>query len=311
MISRRNIRIKVMQLLYGLDMFEPENTVPSFSQLEKLLRKRIEQARTLDVYLLLNIIEIARYAEVYAQQRASKNIKTHEDLNVNIKISGNEVIWKIRENPQFQSLVAQERISLMIDSEIIKKLFLQLIESEIYQQYISEQHRYKKSETEILQYILTDLLLVDETFIYKTEELFQNWDDDCVAAEQTVLEYLQKPLSPDLQEAISPDKWQFAKDLLATVIEKDTMLMDLIKPKLQNWEVERIAVIDMILLKMGLSELLFFETIPTKVTINEYIDIAKDYSTNLSGRFVNGILDSIHKELISQNKIHKIDFRKR
>ena len=86
--------------------------------------------------------------------------------------------------------------------------------------------------------------------------------------------------------------------------------MELIRPKLKNWDSDRIALIDMVLLKMGISELLYFETIPTKVTINEYIDIAKDYSTQQSGQFVNGILDSIHKELISQNKIQKVDFRK-
>ncbi|ANI88818.1 transcription antitermination factor NusB [Arachidicoccus ginsenosidimutans] len=309
MISRRNIRIKVMQLLYALESLGSENAQPA--QLEKQLRKQIDQTRTLIAYLLLNIVEIARYAETYARQRASKNIKTEEDLNVNIKIAGNEVMWKIWENAGFRTIVEQDKIALMPDADFIKKAFLQLSESDVYKQYIAEQSRNKKSETEILQYIFTDILLADESFIYQTEELFQNWDDDCEIAEQMILQYLQKPQSLDLRESVSPDKWTFAKNLLVTVLEKENVLMDLIKPKLKNWDPERIAVVDMLLLKMGVSELLFFETIPTKVTINEYIDVAKDYSTKQSGQFVNGILDSIHKDLISQNRINKIDFRKR
>ena len=88
-------------------------------------------------------------------------------------------------------------------------------------------------------------------------------------------------------------------------------MLDTIKPKLLNWDVERIAALDMVLMQMGLCELLYFETIPTKVSINEYIDLAKDYSTEQSGHFVNGILDNIHKELVAEGKINKIDFKQR
>jgi N utilization substance protein B len=109
---------------------------------------------------------------------------------------------------------------------------------------------------------------------------------------------------------ISEEKWNFAKDLLQTVREKSEHLESLIIPKLKNWDPERIALLDMILMKMGVAEFLYFETIPPKVTINEYIDLAKEYSTSQSGQFVNGILDNIHKELVQQGKMHKVDFRK-
>lgn len=310
MISRRNIRIKVMQMLYAFGLNNSENTQPDFQQLEKRLQIQINQTRSLIAFLLLNIIDVAGYAESYSQQRAAKNIKTVEDLNVNIKIAGNSIVWQIRENAGFSAIVADEKLSLKVDKDFIKKTFLQLSQSDIYHLYISEQSRDKKSETEILQFIFTDLMLADETFIQSLEEKFFNWDDDCEIAELMVLQYLQKPQSIDLKESISSEKWKYAKDLLKTTIEKDTTLMNLIKPKLKNWDAERIAAIDMLLLKMGVSELLYFETIPPKVSINEYIDIAKDYSTKQSGQFVNGILDSIHKDLLSQNKIHKVDFRK-
>ena len=85
--------------------------------------------------------------------------------------------------------------------------------------------------------------------------------------------------------------------------------MELIKPKLKNWEPERIAILDMLLMRMGVCEFLFFETIPPKVTINEYIDLAKDYSTQQSGQFINGILDNIHKDLVRDDKMHKVAFK--
>jgi N utilization substance protein B len=96
-----------------------------------------------------------------------------------------------------------------------------------------------------------------------------------------------------------------------TVIEKKEYTLELIKPKLNNWDSDRIALLDMIIIQMGICELLYFETIPTKVTINEYIDLAKDYSTIQSGQFINGILDNIHKELLTEGKINKIDFKQK
>jgi N utilization substance protein B len=93
-------------------------------------------------------------------------------------------------------------------------------------------------------------------------------------------------------------------------MEKDEYLQSLIIPKLKNWDPERIALLDMILMKMGVSEFLYFETIPPKVTINEYIDLAKDYSTQQSGQFVNGILDNIHKDLVQQGKMQKVEYKK-
>jgi N utilization substance protein B len=109
---------------------------------------------------------------------------------------------------------------------------------------------------------------------------------------------------------MSTDKEQFARNLLQTVWEKNEHLQTLIIPKLKNWDPERIAQLDMIKMKMGVAEFLYFETIPPKVTINEYIDLAKDYSTQQSGQFVNGILDNIHKELVLQGKMQKVDYKK-
>lgn len=152
-------------------------------------------------------------------------------------------------------------------------------------------------------------MLPNALFENHVEELFTNWDDDGEMVCQLVMGYINKPQSLNFQEIISKDKWEFAKGLLQTVMDKKDVLMDLIKPKLKNWDPERIATLDMILMQMGVSEFLYFETIPPKVTINEYIDLAKEYSTPQSGQFVNGILDNIHKDLVREEKMHKINFK--
>nr|WP_262920263.1 transcription antitermination factor NusB [Niabella hibiscisoli] len=127
---------------------------------------------------------------------------------------------------------------------------------------------------------------------------------------QSIASFIRKPQSTAFQQIITADKEQFAVNLLKTVIDKEDYLLTLITPKLKNWDPERIALLDMVLMKLGVAELLYFETIPPKVTINEYIDLAKDYSTAQSGHFVNGILDNIHKELVEEGKLNKKDFRK-
>jgi N utilization substance protein B len=142
------------------------------------------------------------------------------------------------------------------------------------------------------------------------EELFVQWDEDAEMVYQMVLNFLSKPGSLDAKEVIGHEKTHYANSLLKTTLQKKDFTLEIIKPKLKNWDADRIAQLDMIMIRMGICEFLYFETIPTKVTINEYIDIAKSYSTQQSGQFVNGILDSIHKDLQAEGKLKKIDFKK-
>jgi len=308
MISRRNIRVKVMQTLYTLSTGDGQ----PFSDPVKLLKKQLDGSRQLFIYLLYVITEIGRYSEKDALKRASKNLPSEQDLNVNIKLSGNEFLWKIIENASFKKAVDEEKPNLVEDTNNqVKKLYNELTGTEEYKRYLQQTDRDKKSEKDIVLFIFNNLMLPSDSFTSHVEEHFTNWDDDAEMMQQLMLNYLQKPGNYNLQDMVSPEKWEFAKSLLETTREKREYLLDLIKPKLNNWDAERIAVLDMILMEMGVCELLFFETIPTKVTINEYIDLAKAYSTPQSGQFVNGILDNIHKELASQDKIHKVTFKQK
>jgi N utilization substance protein B len=297
-----------MQTLYTLSTADGQN----FSEPVKLLKKQVDSSRQLFVYLLYVLTEVARYSEKDAIKRASKNLPSEQDLNVNTKLSGNEFLWKIIEGGSFKKAIEDEKPNLIEDTTTqIRKIYNELTKTEEYKNYIQLESRDKKSEKEIVVFIFTNLMLPSEDFTSHVEEHFTNWDDDADMMNQLMLNYLQKPTSYNLQDMLSAEKWEFAKSLLHTTIAKREYVLELIKPKLKNWDAERIAVLDMILMEMGVCELLFFETIPTKVTINEYIDLAKAYSTPQSGQFVNGILDNIHKELASQDKIHKVSFKQK
>lgn len=297
-----------MQVLYMLQTSEGSERMKAP---EKILQEEVGRTTDLFVYLLYCIIETTRYAETDARLRAGKNLLTRDDLNVNIKIAGNEIAWKIIENPSYKKALESLRFKGDDTKEQVKRLYYELVSSDQYKEYISVKGRDFNSEKEILLFIFNTLMLPGEIFTAYAEECFSNWDDDIEMIQLLMQHYLQKPGTYNLQQLAGTEKWKFAKDLLATVIDKKDYAQDLIKPKLKNWDADRIALLDMILMQMGVCEFLYFETIPTKVTINEYIDLAKDYSTPQSGQFVNGILDNIHKELSAQNKIHKTDFRQK
>jgi N utilization substance protein B len=307
MISRRNIRVKVMQALYTVEAAEeavtPEKAI-------RMLESHLDQSRQLFTWLVRFLTDVARYAETDARVRAGKHLPSQADLAVNTKIAGNELLWRILEAKGYATAVETYHVSKFDDPELVRKTYNRLAETPEYQQYITVQGREKKDEKKMLEFIFTDMMLPVEDFTSHLEEHFIHWDDDAEMMNLMMLNFLSKPASYDFMGLISAEKMSFARDLLRAAMEKKDYCMDLIKPRLKNWDADRIAALDMILMRLGICEFMYFETIPTKVTINEYIDLAKDYSTPQSGHFVNGILDSIHKDLLQENQIHKIDYRK-
>lgn len=296
-----------MQCLYAVETESP--TQPE-TQSVKQLKSYLDQTAELFTFAVYFLTEIARYAETDAKLRASKHLPNFEDLNVNIKIAGNTLLWKIIETPSFQTIVKQKGLESKLNMDLIKKIYLSLTETELYKTYKNEEARDKKTEKELLSFIFTDLMMANDEVIEYFEETYLQWDDDAEMIYQMVLNYLSKPTAYEFNDVIGPEKTNYAITLLKTSIEKKEYTLDMIKPKLKNWDPDRIATLDMILIRMGICEFLYFETIPTKVTINEYIDLAKSYSTQQSGQFVNGILDSIHKDLQAAGNIKKVEFKK-
>jgi transcription antitermination protein NusB len=307
MINRRNIRIKAMQTIYE---FELAGITPSYEEIEKSLHQKFNTTGQLLIYLLNLTVETAKYVEFYANQKANKHITTKADLSVNTKIAGNDVVWQILESKSFIQALKNHKINAITNDDFVKALFLDLVASKEYEEYIASENRNPEDEINIMQFIFKSLIIDNEAYEYKLIELFQNFDDDIEMVYSFVNYALENTKKTNFIKLISKDKFDYAVEIVNTYFTKKQVCADLIIPKLKNWDPERVAKLDMIILYMGVCELMYFETIPVKVTINEYIDVAKDYSTAQSGQFVNGILDSINKDLESQNKIQKITYRK-
>ncbi len=296
-----------MQTLYAVETSEQAITADKAA---KMLENQFEQTRQLFTFLVNFTLNIARYAETDSRRRASKHLPTQQDLEVNIKIAGNTLLWQILEATGYQKTISDLHINRFDNPELTQKIYRQFAETPEYIEYIAKGSREKKDEKNIIEFLFNFLVLPSEDVISWLEENFISWDDDGEMIQQMMLGLFQKPASYDFTQMISAEKLKFGRDLLKTVLDKRENTLELIKPRLKNWDSERIAVLDMILMRMGVAELLYFETIPTKVTINEYIDLAKEYSTAQSGQFVNGILDNIHKELETEGKLVKVDYKK-
>lgn len=296
-----------MQTLYA---FETANGGMTERQARDILRGKLDQSAGLFTYLVYLITEIARYVETDAARRSSKHLPSQEDLNVNIKLAGNTLLWQTLEHPGFEGMVGKGAFPSLTEPEFIRVRFQKLVATPEYETYISKSSRERYDEREILTFIFNEIILPDEDIDAHLTECFVNWEDDAEMMQQMVLNYLHKPASYDFSQIVSAEKRKYGDDLLRTAIEKKEGCLEQIRPKLKNWDAERIAQLDMIIMRLGVCELMFFETIPTKVTINEYIDLAKEYSTPQSGQFVNGILDNIHKELEKEGQLRKVEYRK-
>lgn len=187
----------------------------------------------------------------------------------------------------------------------MKKLYLQLVQAEAYAEYISANERHAKTEKSIIRYIWEELIMKNETLQEIFADEMPGYEDDREMIGMLMENFFRSHQKVNFLDLLSGEKKEYAYELLRTTLDKEEYCMELIEPKLKNWEAERIAQIDLILLRMGVCELLYFPTIPTKVTINEYIEVAKMYSTPQSGQFVNGVLDNVRKDLEKAGQINK------
>ncbi|HVI44360.1 MAG TPA: transcription antitermination factor NusB [Chitinophaga sp.] len=294
-----------MQTLYALETMEQSNIKPGTAT--RLLNEKLDQTCQIFTYLLYSVVQVAQYAETDAQSRASKHLPSAEDLQVNTKIAGNEFIFQITNDKGFQVNLEQWKMRNLTDSDLVRKLYNSLLTTDTYKAYIADESRSRQGEKEMLEFICKEILSKNESFLQHMEDNFLHWGDDEEMMSILISNYFNKPHLFNFLQLISKEKMDYAKELLLTVIDKKEYCLELIKPKLQNWDPERIAAVDMLLMEMGVCEFLYFPTIPTKVTINEYIDLAKAYSTPQSGQFINGILDNILKDLEKEELVQKQD----
>lgn len=307
MISRRNIRVKVMQTLYTLATSEPGEQELNKKIGSRILNEKLDRSLDLFTISILFTFRVAQYAERDAQQRSAKYLPSAEDLNVSTKIAGNDFLWQVLGNQTFKEKVKESKLEHFVDDEWVKKVYQQMVKTDAYLDYIATNERTPAKERAIIQFIWEKQILENESLQEYFSEELPGWEDDREMTLMLMENFFKSSQKINFLNLISTEKKEYAHDLLHTVMDKEDYCMELIQPKLINWDAERVALIDLLLLRMGVCELLYFPTIPTKVTINEYIEIAKTYSTPQSGQFVNGVLDNILKDLVKENKIEKQD----
>jgi N utilization substance protein B len=307
MLSRRIIRIKVMQSLYA--HFQGEN--PEMNTSEKFLFGSIDKIYDIYLYLLLFPAEFRHYVRMHFADDRVKHIPDAQQEKLVNLIINNSLIEMLETNLNLQHKSKKIRFSWTGQQDLFRYIFLELGKDEKIQAFLKPSTDKYKTDKDFLLYLFGEFFSHSEHFQQHMEETDIHWSDDKSLVEHSVYTTIQKMLPEstsefllDLSKDLEEDM-EFARRLFRKTIMRNEEFEILISEKTRNWDVERIAVIDIILLKMALCELLEFTSIPVKVSINEYLEISKLYSTPKSNSFINGVLDSLQIELKQQEKINK------
>lgn len=304
MLSRRSVRVKVMQLLYMLNRDESLE----LAELQKAYKGGIWKAFELYIYHLYLTLRVAQYAEKDAANRASKLLPSDEDKAFEPRLSTNACTQALANHVEFLNLVTKYKVNENIDEDHIRSLYNAFTDVPEYKAYLAQETPSEADHSKI--YIeLYRFLSANDLFLDMTEDRYNNWSDD----ESLVMGAMKKtlksmPVSGAFYQEHEPSDEtvrEFGAELLLRTAQEDAALLAEIQPMLKNWDADRVAILDMIMLKMALCELLHFPTIPTKVTLNEFVEISKTYSTDKSKEFINGILDRLMKKLLEEGRIVK------
>ena len=304
MLSRRIIRIKIMQLLYAMT----NDNELSTSQILKLYNTKIQQSYNLYLFNLSTTGTVSNFAKKDKAKRVTKLLPTDADVNFLPKLALNESTASINEHAGFARELTLNEIDVDLEESTIKSVYMDFTKTKEYKEY-QENKDSKPEDDKAVLLALYKFCLTNELFEDVVDDRYSNWEDDkslVVGAIKRTIKAL--PLEEKTYEQFRPNHettQEFGAVLLETVINKNKDLLDIITPNLKNWDADRVAIIDMILLKMAIAELLNFPSIPTKVTLNEYVEIAKLYSTDKSKDFINGILDRLMKKLEQDGLISK------
>lgn len=309
MLTRRHIRVKVMQSLYAFNQSQNDNLATE----EKFLLKSMDEMYDLFLLQLSLLTEIREHAETYLDKSQQKHLATSEDKDPNRKFVNNRVFALLNEHEDFQKKLEDRKIThWKMDNEYAAILWNELRESEMYEYYMETRESTFKEDKEFIIRIFKDIIAPNEKLYDYLEDKKLTWLDDLPLVNTAILKLLQKlkdnPDKPFKLTSLfkSDDDRDFAKELFRKTYVNDDMLAEEMLDKTPNWDKDRIAEIDMLLIKMAICEFLKFPSIPVKVTINEYLELAKEYSTPKSSIFINGVLDKLSKEYAEGKKLNKI-----
>jgi len=293
-----------MQLLFSLSR-DQELT---YKEAEKRYWEVIDSTFNLYLYNIYVVQSITALAEVAEANKKSKHLPTEQDKLFSAKLYQNELILNLVENAKLQKKFSTLNFEAISNKDYFKKIYDGFAKTEEYLAYLAKESDNKAHLDIILE--LYRYCRKDEFFNELMEDNFANWIDDKSVVVGTFKKSVKVlPASdPKFYEVHFPDEEtikDFGSVLLKYTHKEDEELLKIIKPSLKNWDHERLAVLDMIVLKMAITELIHFPTIPTKVTLNEFVEVSKMYSTAKSKDFINGVLDKLMKDLVEEGKVKK------
>jgi len=309
MLNRRHLRIKVLQSLYAFYQSKDDEYV----KFEKELFSSIDRIYDLYLYLLLTFSELKTQAERRIEDNKKKILPTEDDLNPNMKFVDNKVVALLESNEGLRRISETRKVNWLGDEnqEMFRKMFLQIRESETYFEFMNNEGKeFEDDMAFAVALFKTEIANFPLLYNY-FEERDIHWLDDIDLACSMVLKTI-KSFTPEGKNEIMPlykdevDEKEFIQLLFRKTILMDEESEKLIDELTSNWELDRIAKMDIILMKMAIAEFQIFNNIPTKVTLNEYIEISKFYSTPKSNGFINGVLDKAIARLEKEGKIKKV-----
>ena len=308
MLNRRHIRLKIMQYLYAAEISDFEDTKEHYKNLTNSIHS-LHYLFLLQISFLIEILKKAKDKYNISQQSVTGNVS---DKYSNKKFSENTFLNDLASNLKIVELLkSNDFIDWEVDYKYVNIIYDKIINSEIYDSYMNSKINSFADDLKFVYDIFKDIIITDEKFQAFIEEKNIYWMDDFPLVNTLLLKYLKNSTRNNYEKSFhfklfsnKSDK-KYADDLANHSLRNFESNNELINKYAANWDIDRLAKVDLVIINLAISELKEFRDIPVKVTLNEYIEISKDYSTEKSSFFINGILDKIVKDLIKNNSLIK------
>ncbi len=306
MLNRRHIRVKVMQSIYAMHQKNSEE----LEKEEKFLIQSIDNIQDLYLIMLSSLTEIRKKEIIFLEASSKKHLATPEEKNPNFKFVNNAVLLQLEENNSLSIALESRKINnWSLNDDYILILLNEIKQSDLYSKYMSNRTNTFEEDKQFVLDMFTELIAPNEKLYEYLEDYKLTWIDDIPLVNTQIQKQLKQVSAKEDFKVVKLYKDEEDREFVGHLFRKTVLNeVELAKEyidKTPNWDADRIAEIDTIILKMAICEFLKFPSIPIKVTINEYLEIAKEYSTPKSSIFINGILDNLVKEFQSENKIKK------
>ncbi len=309
MLNRRYLRVKILQALYAWKQQDADD----LPKAERELQKSTNQVHDLYFSMLLLVEEVFTSAQNLIETKREKILATEEDLNPNLHFVENKALKKITENVEYRRGIETRKLTWDIDSDNVRKLFRQIEASSMYKSYMEKEEDTFKNDKAFIIKMYERFFVDNEVFEQLLEEQNMYWAIDLEIVNIAIVKTFQRlkerftqtdhvlaDLFKDREEDL-----KFMKELMRKSIKFDEDYNSLVEKQISNWDIDRLAQIDIILLKMAMCEFEHFPGIPVKVSMNEYIDLSKNFSTPRSKGFINGVLDKIVAKWKDEGRIAK------